>query len=90
MSEQGVTVEIREQIDLGGSRRMASFGMRIRHVATRPGGRLPMRRRGDRPSILYFVSGEVTERNALGATPIARKAGEASAGFGADLVSGEP
>ncbi|MEO1503285.1 MAG: cupin domain-containing protein [Pseudomonadota bacterium] len=86
VSGQGVKVEVREQIELGGWRDMAPFTLRMRHFTIAPGGRVPMHSHGDRPSILYFVSGDAVEHNSLCAVPIVHKAGDSAAEFGADVV----
>lgn len=86
VSAEGVKIEMRDQIELGGWREMAPFRMRMRHFTIQPGGRVPVHSHGDRPSILYFVSGEATEHNSLCAVPILHKAGESAAEFGANIV----
>lgn len=83
---QGVKIEVREQIELGGWREMDPFRLRMRHFTIEPGGRVPIHSHGDRPSILYFISGEAIEHNSLCAVPIVHKAGESAAEFGADVV----
>lgn len=86
ISGEAVKVEVRERIELGGWRDMAPFAMRMRHFTIQPGGRVPVHSHGDRPSILYFVSGEVTEHNSLCGVPIVHKPGQSAAEFGADVV----
>ena len=79
----GVKVDIREQLDLTGWRGMGNFRLRTRHFVIEPGGTVPVHDHGDRPAIIYFVSGEIYEHNALCAEPILHKAGETSGEFGA-------
>ena len=86
ISAAGVDIETHEQIELGGWRDMEPFRMRMRHFTIEPGGRVPVHGHGDRPSILYFVSGKATEHNSFCAVPIVHKAGESAAEFGADVV----
>lgn len=86
ISGKAVDVEIREQIELGGWRDMAPFRMRMRHFTIQPGGQVPVHSHGDRPSMLYFVSGDVIEHNSLCGVPIIHRAGETAAEFGADVV----
>lgn len=86
ISGKDVKVETREGIELGGWRDMGQFRMRMRHFTIQPGGRVPVHSHGDRPSIIYFVSGEATEHNSFCATPIVHKPGESVAEFGADIV----
>lgn len=81
----GVTVEVRERIDLSGWREMGNFRLRTRHFTIAPGGTVSNHNHSDRPSIIYFVSGEIYEHNALCAVPILHKAGETSGEFGADV-----
>lgn len=86
VSGQAVNVEVRERVELGGWREMAPFQMRMRYFTIQPGGRVPVHSHGDRPSILYFVQGDVTEHNSLCAVPIIHRAGESAAEFGAEIV----
>lgn len=81
----GVKVEVREQIEMAGWRDMGNFKMRMRHFTIEPGGTVPNHNHSDRPSIIYFVSGEIYEHNALCAVPILHKAGETAGEFGADI-----
>ena len=83
---KGVDIEVREQIELGGWRDMEPFRMRMRHFTIQPGGQVPVHSHGDRPSILYFVSGEVIEHNSLCGVPIVHRAGETAGEFGDDVV----
>ena len=79
-------VETRETLELGGWRDMAPFRMRMRHFESAPGGRLPVRSHGDRPSIIYFISGTATEHNAFCAVPIEHKAGTTVSEFGPGIT----
>lgn len=81
----GVKVKVREQIDLAGWREMGNFRLRTRHFTIAPGGSVTNHDHSDRPSIIYFISGEVFEHNALCAVPILHKAGETTGEFGADI-----
>lgn len=81
---QGVSVEVREQLTLSGWREMGDFRLRTRHFVIAPGGTVATHSHGDRPAIIYFVSGEIVEHSALCAVPILHKAGETTAEFGAD------
>ena len=82
----GVTIEVRDQIDLAGWRETGNLRLRMREFTIQPGGRVPMHSHGDRPSILYFISGTATEHNSLCAVPIVHEAGTSAAEFGPDLV----
>ncbi len=83
---EGVKIEVREGIELGGWRDMEPFRMRMRHFTIEPGGRIALHSHGDRPSMLYFLSGEAIEHRSTCAVPILHKAGESAAEFGADIV----
>ncbi|MEO0521935.1 MAG: cupin [Pseudomonadota bacterium] len=84
-SNQGVTVAVREQLDMNGWRELGNFRLRTRHFTIAPGGTVANHNHADRPSIIYFVSGEIFEHNALCAVPILHKAGETTGEFGADV-----
>lgn len=86
VSGQDVQVQTWETVELDGWRETPPLRMRMRHFVIQPGGRVPVHGHGDRPSILYFISGEATEHNAMCAEPIIHKAGESAAEFGAGIV----
>lgn len=52
---------------------------RLRKLVVRPGGVVPWHSHGNRPAIIYIVSGEITEYASSCAVPILHKAGEAAA-----------
>ena len=85
VSNNGVTVEVREQLDLAGWRDTGNLRLRTRHFIIQPGGTVANHAHGDRPSIIYFVSGEIFEHNAFCAEPILHKAGETTGEFGSDV-----
>ncbi|MEM9321142.1 MAG: cupin domain-containing protein [Pseudomonadota bacterium] len=86
VSGQAVSVETWETVELEDWRDVGPLRMRLRHFTIEPGGRVPVHSHGDRPSILYFVSGEATEHNAYCAEPIVHKPGESAAEFGPGIV----
>ncbi|HEX3346883.1 MAG TPA: cupin domain-containing protein [Acetobacteraceae bacterium] len=51
---------------------------RLRKLVVEPGGVVPWHSHGDRPAIIYIVSGEITEYASTCAVPILHKAGEAT------------
>jgi len=51
---------------------------RMRKLVIEPGGIVPWHSHGDRPAIIYVISGEVTEYASNCAVPIVHKAGEAT------------
>ena len=52
---------------------------RLRRLVVQPGGVVPWHSHGDRPAIIYIVSGEITEYASSCAVPILHKAGESTA-----------
>ena len=51
---------------------------RLRRLVVDPGGVVPWHSHGDRPAIIYIVSGEITEYASPCAVPIVHKAGEST------------
>jgi quercetin dioxygenase-like cupin family protein len=49
---------------------------RLRRLEIKPGGIVPWHSHGDRPAMIYIVSGEVTEYASTCAVPIVHKAGD--------------
>jgi quercetin dioxygenase-like cupin family protein len=49
---------------------------RLRKLEVKPGGIVPWHSHGDRPAIIYIVSGEITEYASNCAVPILHKAGD--------------
>ena len=49
---------------------------RLRRLEIKPGGVVPWHSHGDRPAIIYIVTGEVTEYASTCAVPIVHRAGE--------------
>ena len=74
---KGVTDKVLSQIDLAGER-LALNGhlMRVRKLEIQPGGIVPWHSHGDRPALIYVVSGEIYENASNCAVPILHKAGE--------------
>lgn len=52
---------------------------RARQLEIKPGGIVPWHSHGDRPAMIYVVSGEVTEYASTCAVPIVHRAGEVAA-----------
>jgi quercetin dioxygenase-like cupin family protein len=57
---------------------IADRQFRLRRLVIEPGGIVPWHSHGDRPAIIYVVSGEVVEYASTCAVPITHKAGEAT------------
>ena len=51
---------------------------RLRRLVIQPGGVVPWHSHGERPAIIYVVSGEVTEYASTCSVPITHKVGEAT------------
>jgi quercetin dioxygenase-like cupin family protein len=51
---------------------------RMRRLVIQPGGVVPWHSHGERPAIIYVVSGEVTEYASTCSVPIVHKAGDAT------------
>lgn len=51
---------------------------RMRRLVIEPGGVVPWHSHGDRPAIIYIVSGEIVEYASTCAVPIVHKAGEST------------
>lgn len=52
---------------------------RLRRLVVQPGGVVPWHSHGDRPSLIYIVSGQVYEYASTCSVPILHKAGESTA-----------
>jgi quercetin dioxygenase-like cupin family protein len=74
---KGVTDKVLSQIDLA-DEKLALKGhmMRVRRLEVQPGGVVPWHSHGDRPALIYVMSGEIYENARNCAVPILHKAGE--------------
>jgi quercetin dioxygenase-like cupin family protein len=57
---------------------IANRSFRLRKLVVQPGGVVPWHSHGDRPAIIYIVSGEITEFASNCSVPIVHKAGDAT------------
>ena len=74
---QGVTDKVIGSIDLANEApKLASHKLRLRQLVIEPGGIVPWHSHGERPAIIYIVSGSITEYRSTCAVPILHKAGE--------------
>ena len=74
---KGVTDKVLSQIDLAGEKvGLKGHLMRVRRLEVQPGGVVPWHSHGDRPALIYIVSGEIYEHASNCAVPILHKAGE--------------
>lgn len=51
---------------------------RLRRLVVKPGGIVPWHSHGDRPAIIYIITGQITEYASTCAVPIVHRAGEAT------------
>ena len=74
---KAVTDMVLAQIDLSGEK-IALNGhlMRVRKLEVQPGGIVPWHSHGDRPALIYVMSGEIYEHASNCAVPILHKAGD--------------
>ena len=74
---KSVTDMVLAQIDLAGEKlALAGHMMRVRKLEVQPGGVVPWHSHGDRPALIYVMSGEIVEHASNCAVPILHKAGE--------------
>ena len=72
-----VTDKVLAQIDLADEKlALAGHMMRVRKLEVQPGGVVPWHSHGDRPALIYVMSGEIVEHASNCAVPILHKAGE--------------
>ena len=69
-------------IDVGGWRQVPDLRFRTRRLTVPPGGVIPTHEHNDRPSIVYFIKGELIEHNSKCAVPIVHHAGEIDTEWG--------
>jgi len=75
----GVTDTVLEQIDLSKEMvKLADHKLRIRRLVIQPGGVVPLHDHGDRPALIYIVSGEINEYASDCKVAIVHKAGDTS------------
>jgi quercetin dioxygenase-like cupin family protein len=73
----GATDNVLAAIDLGEQATMLPDHMfRLRKLEIQPGGEVAWHSHGERPAIIYIVSGEMTEYRSTCAVPIVHKAGD--------------
>ena len=79
MAAKDVTDTVIGKIDLKGEKVGIARMFRLRRLEVQPGGVVPWHSHGDRPAIIYIVSGAITEYASTCAVPIEHKAGEVAA-----------
>ena len=74
---KAVTDQVLAQIDLGAEKvALKGHNMRVRKLVIQPGGIVPWHSHGERPALIYIVSGQIFEYASNCAVPILHKAGE--------------
>lgn len=74
---KAVTDTVLAQIDLGTEKvALKGHNMRVRKLVIQPGGIVPWHSHGERPALIYIVSGQIFEYASNCAVPILHKAGE--------------
>ena len=74
---KAVTDQVLSIIDLADEKvALKGHAMRVRKLEVQPGGIVPWHSHGDRPALIYIVSGEIYENASNCAVPILHKAGE--------------
>jgi quercetin dioxygenase-like cupin family protein len=80
MQPKGVSDTVLASIDLAKEpARLNDRQLRLRRLVIEPGGIVPWHSHGDRPAIIYILSGEVVEYASTCTVPIVHRAGEATA-----------
>lgn len=77
--------EVVNSVNPSGWRGVNGLMLRTRRLTILPGGKVPTHSHGDRPAIIYIISGEIIEHSTTCSVPIVHKAGESTAEFGGDL-----
>jgi quercetin dioxygenase-like cupin family protein len=78
----GIRRKTLEIADLTGWRQIGDLRLRMRRLTIPPGGVIPTHEHNDRPSLVYFVTGEVIEHSSKCAVPIVHRAGESDMEWG--------
>jgi quercetin dioxygenase-like cupin family protein len=74
---KAVTDQVLSMIDLADEKvALKGHMMRVRKLEVLPGGIVPWHSHGDRPALIYIISGEIYENASNCAVPILHKAGD--------------
>jgi quercetin dioxygenase-like cupin family protein len=74
---KAVTDQVLSMIDLADEKvALKGHMMRVRKLEVQPGGIVPWHSHGDRPALIYIISGEIYENASNCAVPILHKAGD--------------
>jgi quercetin dioxygenase-like cupin family protein len=78
-AHKGVAEKLLGQIDLGKEKiAVAGHHFRMRRLDIKPGGEVAWHSHGERPALIYVVSGTITEYSSHCEVPIVHKTGELS------------
>ena len=75
---KGVTDDVIGSIDLKSEIGVDARQLRTRRLVVQPGGIVPLHSHKDRPSLIYTLSGSITEYSSACGAPIEHKAGDIS------------
>lgn len=76
---QGVSDTVLSHIDLSKEKvKLSDRLFRLRRLEVQPGGIVPMHEHGDRPALIYIISGTILEHSSNCTVPVVHKAGEAA------------
>lgn len=82
-AHKGVTDKILSMIPLAQEKvGLKEHSLRLRRLVIQPGGIVAWHDHGDRPAIIYIVSGTISEYSSHCAVPIVHRAGESTAESG--------
>ncbi len=76
MMPKDVTDTILGAIDLNKEVNFADHQLRTRFLVVQPGGIVPLHSHGDRPALIYTISGSITEYRSNCTVPIEHRAGD--------------
>lgn len=78
-AHKDVTEKLLGQIDLSNEKvAVAGHHFRMRRLEVKPGGEVAWHSHGERPALIYVVSGNITEYASTCSVPIVHKAGDLS------------
>jgi len=76
---QGVSDSVLTHIDLSKEKvKLSDRLFRLRRLEVQPGGIVPLHVHGDRPALIYIISGTILEHSSNCTVPVVHKAGEAA------------
>ena len=78
----GIRRKTLTMVDLNGWRGIGDLRLRMRRLTIPPGGVIPTHEHIDRPSLVFFVKGEVIEHSSKYDVPIVHRAGESDTEWG--------